>query len=85
MILHPPPVLIACGGVQTSQQTDNCTIGTWRTGETEPCKKEGRLTGDVNDGGWGVRGGDPPHSRLLVVKNIRIIRTILRFIVDCIQ
>lgn len=42
LILRPPSVLVARGGVQTSQQTDNCTMGTWRTGETEPCKEEGK-------------------------------------------
>lgn len=82
-------MLIACGGVQTSQQIDNCTIGTWRTGETEPCKEEGRMTAEVNDGrraaeGEGGGGVSPPALICpRVVKNIRIIRTILRFVFDC--
>lgn len=83
LILCPPPALIACGGVQTSQQTDNCTIGTWRTGETEPCKEEGDWQPTwMTVGGW---VGGCPLVCPLVVRNITIIRTILRFIVDCVR
>lgn len=43
-------------------------------------KKRERLTADVNDG-----RKISPLVRPLDVRNIRIIRTILRFIVDCAQ
>lgn len=68
---------------EVCKQVNRLTIAQWGRGglvKRSLAKKRERLTADVND-----RRKISPLVRPLVVRNIRIIRTILRFIVDCVQ